>query len=49
MFPVRIIKAIGGFLSVFSMAFGGEPLRTGGKIRQRAKLQTSVKPSSREI
>lgn len=31
MFPVRIIKAIGGFLSVFSMAFGGEPLRTGGK------------------
>lgn len=31
LFPVRIIKAIGGFLSVFSMAFGGEPLRTGGK------------------
>lgn len=31
MFPVRIIKAIGGFLSVFSMAFGGEPLRTGGR------------------
>ncbi len=30
MFPVRIIKAIGGFLSVFSMAFGGEPLRTRG-------------------
>ena len=30
LFPVRIIKAIGGFLSVFSMAFGGEPLRTGG-------------------
>lgn len=31
LFPVRIIKAIGGFLSVFSMAFGGEPLRSGGK------------------
>lgn len=31
MFPVRIIRAIGGFLSVFSMAFGGEPLRTGGR------------------
>lgn len=31
MFPVRIIKAIGGFLSMFSMAFGGEPLRSGGK------------------
>lgn len=30
MFPVRIIKAIGGFLSMFSMMFGGEPLRTGG-------------------
>ena len=30
LFPVRIIKAIGGFLSMFSMAFGGEPLRTGG-------------------
>ncbi len=31
MFPVRIVRAIGGFLSVFSMAFGGEPLRTGGQ------------------
>ncbi len=31
LFPVRIVRAIGGFLSVFSMAFGGEPLRTGGK------------------
>ncbi|MBQ8195375.1 MAG: hypothetical protein IJZ47_08405 [Oscillospiraceae bacterium] len=30
LFPVRIVRAIGGFLSVFSMAFGGEPLRTGG-------------------
>ena len=37
MFPVRIIKAIGGFLSVFSMAFGGEPLRTGGKNPAKSK------------
>lgn len=31
MFPVRIVKAIGGFLSLFSMRYGGEPLRTGGR------------------
>ena len=37
LFPVRIIKAIGGFLSVFSMAFGGEPLRTGGKNPAKSK------------
>lgn len=37
MFPVRIIKAIGGFLSVFSMAFGGEPLRTGGRNPAKSK------------
>lgn len=30
MFPVRIVRAIGGFLSLFSMRYGGEPLRTGG-------------------
>ena len=30
LFPYRIIKATFGFLSTFSMAFGGEPLRTGG-------------------
>ncbi len=30
MFPVRLVKAIGGFLSIFSMVYGGEPLRTGG-------------------
>ena len=39
LFPYRIIKAIGGFLSVFSMAFGGEPLRTGG--RNPAKSRTA--------
>ena len=31
MFPVRLVKAIGGFLSIFSMRYGGEPLRTGGR------------------
>ncbi len=39
MFPVRIVKAIGGFLSFFTMAFGGEPLRTGG--RNPAKSRTA--------
>ncbi len=37
MFPVRIIKAIGGFLSTFSMAFGGEPLRTGGRNPSKSR------------
>ncbi len=37
LFPVRIIKAIGGFLSVFSMAFGGEPLRTGGNNPSKSR------------
>lgn len=31
LFPVRIIKAIGGFLNAFSVIFGGEPLRDGGR------------------
>ena len=37
LFPVRIVRAIGGFLSVFSMAFGGEPLRTGGHNPARSR------------
>ena len=37
MFPVRIIRAIGGFLSTFSMAFGGEPLRTGGRNPSKSR------------
>ena len=37
MFPVRIVKAIGGFLSIFSMIYGGEPLRTGGGNPARSK------------
>ena len=39
LFPYRIIKATFGFLSTFSMAFGGEPLRTGG--RNPAKNKTA--------
>lgn len=39
MFPVRIIKAIGGFLSIFSMVYGGEPLRTGGGNPAKSKLK----------
>lgn len=39
MFPVRIIKAIGGFLSIFSMVYGGEPLRTGGGNPARSRMK----------
>ena len=38
MFPVRIVKAIGGFLSIFSMRYGGEPLRTGGSNPAKNKV-----------
>ncbi len=31
LFPVRIIKAIGGFLNAFSILFGGESLSSDGK------------------
>lgn len=31
LFPVRIIKAIGGFLNAFSIMFGGESLSSDGK------------------
>lgn len=44
LFPVRIVKAIGGFLSVFSMAFGGEPLRTGGRNPSKTR-----NPDEREM
>ena len=37
MFPVRIIRAIGGFLSLFSMRYGGEPLRSGGSNPARSR------------
>ncbi len=31
LFPYRIVKGIFGFLNAFTMLFGGEPLRSGGK------------------
>ena len=37
LFPYRIIKATFGFLSTFSMLFGGEPLRTGGQNPAKSK------------
>lgn len=40
LFPVRIIKAIGGFLNAFSVIFGGEPLREGknkGNVKSKQK------------
>ncbi len=33
LFPIRIIKAIVGFLNAFSVIFGGEPLRDGKSLR----------------
>lgn len=43
MFPVRIVKAIGGFLNVFSMAFGGESLRSNGSKNSAKAKQKSQK------
>lgn len=43
LFPVRIIKAIGGFLNAFSVIFGGEPLRDGGKRSDVKSRQKSEK------
>ena len=37
LFPYRIIKATFGFLSTFSMLFGGEPLRSGGQNPAKSK------------
>lgn len=40
LFPVRIVKAIGGFLNAFSVIFGGEPLRDGknkGNVKSKQK------------
>lgn len=45
LFPVRIIKAIGGFLNAFSVIFGGESLRTN---KQRGDVKTKQK-SDREL
>lgn len=45
LFPVRIIKAIIGFLNAFTTIFGGEPLRDGGK---RSDVKSKQK-SEREL
>lgn len=45
LFPVRIIKAIIGFLNAFSVIFGGEPLR---KNQRRDDVKTKNK-SGREL
>ena len=40
MFPLRIIRAIGGLLNFFSVAFGGEPLHSGQSgLNTKAKQQ----------
>ena len=45
LFPVRLIKAIFGFINVFSVIFGGEPLR---KNQKRGDIKTKNK-SARQI
>ena len=37
MAPVRLIKAIGGFLNLFTMRYGGETLRSGGPSPAQAQ------------
>lgn len=43
LFPYRLVKAIIGFLNVFSMFFGGEPLNSGGKRNASKAKQKSEK------
>jgi len=43
LFPVRIIRAIGGLLNYFSIAFGGESLRSGQPARDVKSKQRSEK------
>lgn len=40
LFPVRIVKAIGGLLNYFSMRYGGEPLRSNSSRSEKAKHRT---------
>lgn len=40
LFPVRIVKAIGGLLNYFSMRYGGEPLRSNSSRSEKAKHKT---------
>ena len=43
LFPVRMIKAFGGFLNVFSMRYGGESLRSDGGFSSARSKQKSEK------
>jgi len=43
MFPVRIVKAIGGLLNFFSIMFGGESLRSGKSGRDTKSKQRGEK------
>lgn len=43
MFPIRIIKGIGGFLNAFTTLFGGESLRTNSANRAEKAKQKSEK------
>jgi len=43
MFPIRIIRAIGGLLNYFSIMFGGESLRSGRTARDVKAKQRSEK------
>lgn len=45
LFPVRLIKAVIGFINAFSIIFGGEPLR---KNQQKGDVKTKSK-SAREL
>lgn len=46
LFPVRILKAVGGFLNAFSMLFGGESLR---KHSQQSRDIKSKQKSERDL
>jgi hypothetical protein len=38
--PARLLQAFGGFLNLFSMRYGGKPLRTGGAAPAQAKQKS---------
>ncbi len=42
LFPVRMIKALGGFLNMFSMRYGGESLRSGGNVKSKHKSEKDL-------
>ena len=49
MFPIRIIKAIGGFLDMFSIIFGGESLRSDGKSFSEKHAEKAMRKSRKEM